>query len=326
MSCDCGNIGCGCTPQITVESGPPGNNGYNGWTPICALVTDGSRRVLQVIDWTGGSGTKPTTGLYVGPLGLVAVIGDATDIRGATGATGADGANGDNGWYPLLAVVPDAERRVLQIYDWYGGTGIPPASGDYLGPLGPTSIIGDAEDIRGPQGEPADENALSPIGSINIYAGDADPNANWFIADGRNISRATYSDLFDLIGETYGAGDGSTTFGLPNLQGKVPVGLDSGQSEFDALAETGGEKTHTLTVNEMPSHQHTAGSISQGSYGLIRRSVVGETKTTASVDSSGAGTEPDVVTTPGPIPAQGGSQAHNNLQPYIVLNYIIRVL
>lgn len=324
MSCNCDN-GCGCQPEIVIRTGPAGANGNNGWTALYAAVVDGSRVVLQVTDWVGGGGTKPATGVYLGDTDFVTDIADATNIKGATGSTGAAGANGNNGWSPLFAVATDGERRVLQIYDWTGGTGSKPATGDYIGPLGPTSTIGDAEDIRGAQGAAADTNTLPPIGSISAYAGSSDPNADWFIANGRNVSRITYATLFGIIGTTYGSGDGSTTFGLPNLQGVVPVGLDSGQSEFDALGETGGEKNHTLSTSEMPAHRHTGSSISQGSFGLIRRSVTGETKTTASVDSSGAGNEPDVITTPGAIPSEGGGQAHNNLQPYIVLNYIIRV-
>ena len=94
-----------------------------------------------------------------------------------------------------------------------------------------------------------------PIGAITSYAGDTAPT-NWLICDGSAISRTTYADLFDAIGTTYGIGDGSTTFNLPNLKGRVITGLDSSQTEFDTLGETGGEKTHTLTVNEMPSHTH----------------------------------------------------------------------
>ncbi len=74
--------------------GATGSAGIDGWTPIFAVVTDGSRRVLQVSDWTGGSGTKPTTGKYVGAGGLVTAIADGVDIRGAAGATGETGATG----------------------------------------------------------------------------------------------------------------------------------------------------------------------------------------------------------------------------------------
>lgn len=81
----------------TGATGPSGTNGNNGWSPILAVVTDGSRRVLQLVNWTGGTGTKPSFGNYIGPAGLVANIVDAVDIRGATGATGAAGSNGSNG-------------------------------------------------------------------------------------------------------------------------------------------------------------------------------------------------------------------------------------
>src|SRR5690606_11752046 len=75
--------------------------------------------------------------------------------------------------------------------------------------------------------------------------------------DGSAVSRTDYADLFEVIGTSYGVGDGSTTFNLPNLQGRVPVGLDTGQTEFNALGKTGGAKTHTLTIDQMPSHSHT---------------------------------------------------------------------
>lgn len=71
--------------------------GDNGWTPTPAIATDGARRVIQVIDWVGGTGTKPTTGLYVGATGLVANIADAVDVRGPQGTAGTNGTNGTNG-------------------------------------------------------------------------------------------------------------------------------------------------------------------------------------------------------------------------------------
>lgn len=82
----------------TVSGGGGGGGaGYNGWSPVLATVSDGDRRVLQVTDWTGGTGTKPATGLYVGSGGLVSNIAQGVDIRGATGATGATGAPGSTG-------------------------------------------------------------------------------------------------------------------------------------------------------------------------------------------------------------------------------------
>ncbi len=71
------------------EDGAAGDDGNDGWSPILAVVENGTARVLQVIDWTGGTTSKPTTGQYVGASGLTSTIGDAVNIRGATGAAGA---------------------------------------------------------------------------------------------------------------------------------------------------------------------------------------------------------------------------------------------
>jgi hypothetical protein len=88
--------------------GAGGINGNDGWTPIFAVVTDGERRVLQVVDWTGSTGTKPTTGLYVGSDGLKVNIADGVDIRGATGPAGSGGGGGTTGRTLLtgFAVIP----------------------------------------------------------------------------------------------------------------------------------------------------------------------------------------------------------------------------
>lgn len=101
-------------------------------------------------------------------------------------------------------------------------------------------------------------DAFIPAGIITQFGGSVAPSG-WLICDGSAISRtnAAYTRLFAAIGTTYGVGDGSTTFNVPNLKGRVPVGFDATQTEFDALAETGGAKTHTLVQSEMPAHTHT---------------------------------------------------------------------
>lgn len=116
-----------------------------------------------------------------------------------------------------------------------------------LDQTGSTITIESATDVLG--------GDIEAVGTVKMYAGSSAPTG-WMVCDGTAVSRATYADLFAVIGETYGNGDGSTTFNLPNLKGRVPVGHDSGQTEFDALGETGGEKEHQLTVGEMPSHTH----------------------------------------------------------------------
>lgn len=150
--------------------GPSGPPGPQGWSPELATVSDGARRVLQVVDWVGGLGTKPDAGDYVGATGLVPLIADAIDIRGPQGLQGIQGdqgpqgiqgIQGQKGWSPALAVIADDQRRVLQVIDWVGGAGSKPATGDYVGLTGLVAAIEDAIDIRGPAG-----SVLAP-GSIS---------------------------------------------------------------------------------------------------------------------------------------------------------------
>ena len=176
----------------------------------------------------------------------------------------------------------------------------------------------------------------NPSGSIMMYGGSSAPTG-YLLCDGSAVSRSTYSDLFTAIGTTYGTGDGSTTFNLPNLKGKVVVGLDSGDTSFDALGETGGEKTHTLSVSEMPSHTHTQNAHSHN-VGLDG-SDDGTMDVQAVQEGSSivfSGWRFDVGATNGGLRKfiaskvtatnqnTGGGEAHNNLQPYIVFNYIIK--
>ena len=150
--------------------------------------------------------------------------------------------------------------------------------------------------------------AAVPAGSIFPYAAASAPTG-YLLCDGAAVSRTTYADLFTLVSTTYGAGDGSTTFNVPNLKGKVPVGLDAAQTEFDALAEAGGAKTHTLQTTEIPSHAHAIHLNSGG----------GTAQGFANATDAGANT----TSSPNTGNAGGGG-AHNNLQPYLTVNYIIK--
>jgi microcystin-dependent protein len=93
---------------------------------------------------------------------------------------------------------------------------------------------------------PTNGPGLVPVGTVISTALSATVSG-WLLCDGSNVSRTTYAGLFAAIGTTYGSGDGSTTFAVPNLKGKIPVGRDAAQIEFDVLGEIGGEKTHTHT-------------------------------------------------------------------------------
>ena len=144
----------------------------------------------------------------------------------------------------------------------------------------------------------------------------------WLIADGSAISRSTYSDLFAVLSTSYGVGDGSTTFNLPNLKGRVPVGRDSSQVEFDTLGETGGSKTSALVVANLPAHTHTT-TLTNGTL-VVRQEGGGDAKLTANSTYGPYNTYTIGATTDGGGNGTATGDTFSNLAPYIALNYIIR--
>ncbi len=191
-----------------------------------------------------------------------------------------------------------------------GGDGITVTSGDIDVDLADTVIFKDARTgnearavvTKASDGKIDDSFLNTPSGAIISYGGSSAPSG-WLLCDGSAVSRTTYSDLFTIISTAYGNGDGSTTFNVPDMQGNVPVGKDSGT--FSSLGASGGEETHTLITSEMPAHTHDSGTVSSIS------------KQNSAPGGADAGTG---ITTS----STGGDGAHNNLQPYLVVNYIIK--
>lgn len=147
-----------------------------------------------------------------------------------------------------------------------------------------------------------------PIGSIIEYGTTTAPTG-WLVCDGSYVSKTEYSELYSAIGDAFlnGGTAPSGKFRLPDLQGRVPVGYKSSDNDFKPIGKTGGEKTHTLTTQEMPSHRHTV------NYSNSPGTSVGVTAMgTKLSDSSQI------------VQATGGGEAHNNLQPYQVVCYIIK--
>ena len=170
-------------------------------------------------------------------------------------------------------------------------------------------------------------SALMPAGTVVPYAGASTP-ANWLLCAGQAVSRSTYSTLYAALGTTYGTGDGSTTFNLPDLRGRTVAGKDNMNGSAEGrltsgsaaaidgatLGAAGGAQEHTLTAAQsgLPAHTHGTGM-----------------RLSNSTHSNGSGNTPstvdDLLNTSGVTGgSQSASSAHTNTQPTIVLNYIIK--
>ena len=199
-----------------------------------------------------------------------------------------------------------------------------------------------------------------PAGIIMPFAGTMAPE-NYLFCDGSAVSRTTYATLFDVIGTTFGAGDGSTTFNVPDLSGRVPLGV----SQAHALGSTGGSETVTLTEQELPAHTHEvpqhghadnlvattpkfvhsitqpvfkynlpSGGITGVNTSSTSNSFVNSTTTTTATRSTNVAVaqhNATACTKSGSITnkaafntnTSGADTGHNNMQPYVTMQYII---
>lgn len=155
------------------------------------------------------------------------------------------------------------------------------------------------------------------IGEIRIVGFNFAPRG-WAFCDGSILSIAQNTALFSLLGTTYG-GNGQTTFALPNLQGRAAMHPGTGPGLTPrVLGEQTGSSTVTLISNEMPIHSHQA--LASGN-DADASSPIGNAWATAGLVQYRA--DSNTVMSPGALPSVGGNQAHNNLQPYLVLNFVI---
>ena len=160
------------------------------------------------------------------------------------------------------------------------------------------------------------------IGEIRMFAGNYAPQG-WAFCQGQLLSISQNTALFSILGTTYG-GDGRVTFALPNLSGRVPVGVGQGAGLTNRqLGEVSGTETVTLTTAQMPAHSHTVNAVTaDGNQNLPTNSFPANTKT---LDKEYSTVAPNTTMNPTMIGVSGGSQPFSIMQPSLGMNYIICV-
>lgn len=157
-------------------------------------------------------------------------------------------------------------------------------------------------------------NGATLVGQVIAYAGKTVPDG-YLLCNGDSVSRTTYANLFKAIGTTYGSGNGSTTFNLPELTGRVLVGAGFMEATGTInVGQKGGEAEHKLTIDELPELESKlnifADTSQSNKWGVSieqTTSYAGEAKSLNDI-----------------LQENGGGQSHNNMQPYIGINYIIK--
>ena len=285
--------------------GPPGTAGADGVTPTLnagntstlspgqpAAVTQRGTPTAVIFDFAIPQGAVGATGPAgtTGPQGATGPTGTAATVAAGTTSTGLPGTN---------AAVTNSGSSSAAVFNFT----IPRGDVGAQGPIGNTGPTG-ATGAQGPKGDLGNED----VGSIKAWPAAAAP-ASWMLADGSAISRTLYPGLFSVIGTSYGAGDGSTTFNLPDMRGRFVLGFGQGAGLTNrVLAATGGEENHLLSAAEMPAHTHP--------------NIANVGNVTAASGSGVYAWNGVAMTTTG---ATGGGAVHNNMPPFLVITYIIKV-
>jgi len=158
---------------------------------------------------------------------------------------------------------------------------------------------------------------MAYVGEIRIFAGNFAP-AGWALCNGQILPITDNETLFNLIGTTYG-GDGQTTFALPNLTGRIPVNQGNGGGASYVAGESGGSESVTLLASQLPVHNHALQASTFDGTSADPTNAVWAASDARTFNAAA----PDQVMHASTLTAQGGTQAHPNLMPYLAVNFII---
>lgn len=154
---------------------------------------------------------------------------------------------------------------------------------------------------------------MIPVGMVMLYADEYLPASAPFLwCNGAAVSRTTYANLFNVIGTTYGSGDGSTTFNVPDTRGRTIInqGTGSGLTER-TIGQTGGSERHVLTLDQLPPHGH---GLARGSgSGSLKDPAMSSAAYASLIDDTGYDSQ-----------SVGSGAAHNNMSPFVVMSHVIR--
>ena len=330
--------------------------GDKGWTPYHELVPDGDREVFQLVDYIGGEGLKPTDNLgeYLTEGGYTSDIGLGVNVVGPPGPLGPGGGDllSDNNLSDLDNEAAGFDNIKQTATDSYTGVVELATNAEVVTGTDTSRAVTAAGVAAAIAAALASVSAI-PVGTVLDYTGLTAPSGYVF-PYGQAISRTTYATYFALVGTTFGSGDGSTTFNVPDLRGRVVAGQDdmggssanrltglSGGVNGDTFAAAGGDEGHTLTTAQLPAHTHSVNppSTTTSSNGAhthdipVGSSVAdggsfdassGSIKYYNATSSEGAHTHTVDIASFTSGSAGSGSE-HNNVQPTLILNKILYV-
>lgn len=294
------------------------------------------------------SAGRPSAGVHVGTVTRITADGPYVELRrvaagfefGPVLTAVPDLAVGD----PIVAMPLASDPDSFVVLGRHSGPPPPPTEHDHDGayaPLGHNhdgtyAAAGHTHDDRyftEAETTTAIDTAINTktlreVGEIIPWAGQGSPPSGWLLCNGAAVSRTTYADLFAKIGTQFGAGDGSTTFAVPQLNDdRFPMGGAT-------VGATGGAKTVALTIAQMPSHAHTA-STGYGWTPFLRQVYASGAQSVGysnHIAAAGSASFSDAANTAAfnggqhthGIPYEGGGAAHENMPPYVTVRYLIR--